>query len=207
MQTAVAPSLDDRLLDLEPGRPVELLGPPGLGLTRIGYRMLVETSRTAPVVALDVRGWMSPRAAWEVGVRQEHLVFVRCHDPKIWSQVAAALCEGVRAIYAEVPRGVSDRDLRRLGGLIRARRVRAAFRPLGSGLPVGVGHLRLRAVEVAWEGVDRGHGRLEERRLVLEASGKGAAGMIRRVMVEDAGEDAVRVVPGVVAGAAGRAVG
>lgn len=82
-----------------------------------------------------------------------------------------------------------------------------AMRPMGDGLPPGIAHLRLRALGVTWEGADRGHGKLKKRRLVLEASGKGVAGMRRRFEVEDEGTDAVRVVSDVVVDQAGRAVG
>jgi hypothetical protein len=204
---AALTSPTEDLLTLQPGRVVELAGPPGLGLTRLGYHLLAEPSRRGPVVAVDVRGWMSPLAAWEAGVEPDRLVVVRCSDRRQWAQALAALCEGVRAVLAEVPPGVSDHDLRRLAALARARRVQLALRPLQGDLAAGVTHLRLRAVEVEWEGPDRGHGRLERRRLVLEASGKGAAGITRRLVVEDAGADVVRVVPGMVArpsrGAAG----
>lgn len=195
------------LLDLQPGRIVELDGRPGFGLTRLGYRMLAESSRRSHVVALDVRGWMSPLAAWEAGVVSDRLVVVRCEDPHIWVQVAAALCDGVRAVFAEVPAGVRESDIRRLAALARARSVRLALRPLEGGLATGVSYLKLRAVEVIWSGVEEGHGRLAARRLVLEASGKGMAGMTRLIEVEDAGADVVRVVSGLGAGEAGRAVG
>ncbi|MDH3517395.1 MAG: hypothetical protein OEM66_00550 [Acidimicrobiia bacterium] len=195
------------LLTLQPGRIVELEGPPGFGLTRLGYRMLADPSRQAHVVALDVRGWMSPLAAWEAGVDHDRLVVVRCGDPRLWAQVAAALCEGVRAVFAEVPAGVKDADIRKLAALARARSVRMALRPLKGGLATGVSYLRLRSVEIAWRGPEAGHGRLAGRRLVLEASGKGMAGMTRLIEVEEEGEDAVRVVPGLVVGEAGRAAG
>lgn len=190
---------------LQPGRPVELTGHAGFGLTRLGYRMLAEPSRTAPVVILDVRGWASPRAAWETGV--ESPIFVRCPDPGLWPRVAAALVEGVPAMYAEVPRGVRDQDLRRLAGLIRARQGRVVFRPLAGDLPSGVGFLRLRAREVRWEGPDDGHGRLRGRHLVLEASGKGVGGMTRTIEVDDAGTHDLRVVSDLAAGTARRAFG
>lgn len=193
------------LLTLQPGRPVELAGPPGFGLTRIGYRMLAEPSRSAPVVILDVRGWASPLAAWEIGV--DAPVFVRCPDPRLWPRVAAALIEGVPAMYAEVPRGIRDQDLRRLAALIRARQGRVAFRPLAGELPSGVGYLRLRSTEVRWEGADRGHGRLLRRQLVLEASGKGMAGMTRLVEVDDDGTNDLRVVSDLATRSAGRAIG
>jgi hypothetical protein len=196
---------DADLMVLQPGRPVELAGPVGFGLTRIGYRMLAELSRTVPVVVLDVRGWASPRAAWESGVQSP--IFVRCSDPVLWPRVAAALMDGVPAVYAEVPRGVRDQDLRRLAALVRARQTRVAFRPLAGDLPAGVGYLRLRAREVHWEGPDRGHGRLRERRLVLEASGKGVAGRNRTIEVDDAGTHDLRVVSDLAVGQAGRAFG
>lgn len=200
-------SSDGGLLDLQPGRVTELVGVPGTGLTRLGLRLLAPHSRLAPVVALDTRGWLSPEAAWETGVIAERLVVVRCEDPILWPKVTAALLEGVRAMYAEVPARVRDQDIRRLAALARARRVAVAMRSMGKGLPDGVSHLRLRAIGVTWEGADRGHGRLTRRRLLLEATGKGAAGTARRFEVEDEGTDAVRVVSHVVVDQARRAVG
>jgi hypothetical protein len=195
---------DEGYLRLQPGRVVELVGAPGSGLTRLGLRLLAEPSKQAPVVALDTRGWISPEAAWETGVLSDNLIIVRCGNRSVWPKVTAALLEGIRALYAEVPVGVRDHDLRRLAALARARRVSIVMRSMGSGLPVGVAHLRLRAIGVNWEGADQGHGRLRRRRLHLEASGKGAAGTTRRFEVEDEGSDAVRVVSDVVIGEARR---
>jgi hypothetical protein len=196
---------DADLFVLQPGRPVELTGPVGFGLTRLGYRMLAEPSRSSPVVILDVRGWASPLAAWESGVRDP--VIVRCPDPALWPRVMAALLEGVPAMYAEVPGGVREQDLRRLAALVRARQVRLTLRPLTGELPPGVGFLRLRARSVHWEGADSGHGRLRTRRLVLEASGKGVAGMNRTIEVDDGGTHDLRVVSDLAAGTARRAFG
>ena len=201
------PGMEEGQLHLQPGRIIEMVGVPGTGLTRLGLRLLADPSRVAPVVVLDLRGWIAPEAAWEAGVVPEQLVIVRCDQPQVWPQVTAALLEGVRALYAEVPAGVKNQDLRRLAALARARGVAVAMRPLGGGLPGGVAYLRLRALGVTWEGADRGHGRLKRRRLMLEASGKGAAGVIRRFEVEDEGTDVVRVVSDVVVGEARRAVG
>lgn len=196
----------NEVLTLQPGRVTELTGDPGTGLTRLGMRLLATHSHTASVVAVDTRGWLSPLAAWEAGVIAERLVIVRCDDPVLWPKVVAALLEGVRAVYVEVPGRARERDLRRLGALARARRVAVAMRSMGTGLPIGLAHLRLRALGVTWEGADRGHGRLKKRRLVLEASGKGVAGVTRRFEVEDDGTDAVRVVSDVVLDQTGRAI-
>ena len=198
---------EDEFLQLRPGQVTELLGIPGTGLTRFGLRLLAAPSQVAPVVALDTKGWISPVAAWEAGVVPENLVIVRCDQPGIWPKVAAALLEGVRALYAEVPATAKEQDLRRLAALARARKVAVAMRPMGGGLPSGVAHLRLRALGVTWEGTNQGHGRLGRRRLMLEASGKGASGMTRRFEVEDEGSVVVRVVSDVVVGEARRAAG
>ena len=191
---------------LQPGRVIEMVGVPGTGLTRLGLGLLAPYSKIAPVVVLDVRGWISPEAAWETGVAPENLIVVRCDEPKVWPKVAAVLLEGVRALYAEVPAGAREQDLRRLGALARARKAAVAMRPLDRGLPSGMAHLRLRGLGVTWEGADRGHGKLQRRRLMLEASGRGVAGVTRRFEVDDVGTDIVRVVSDVVVDQAGRAV-
>lgn len=200
------PASDPQLV-LHPGRITELVGSTGMGLTRLGLGLLAAPSERWPVVAMDVKGWLSPLAAWEVGVDPARFVVVRCVDPGRWTQLAAVLMEGVRAMYAEVPVTVGDQDLRRLAALARARRVGVALRPLGEGLPAGVAHLRLRAMEVHWEGVESGHGRLRRRHLMVEASGRGMAGMTRRIEMVDDGTDVVRLVPGVAAGERRRAAG
>ena len=205
LSTRIAEPTDD-LLSLQPGRIVELAGTFGMGVTRLGYRLLAEPSRRAPVVLVDVHGWMSPEAAWESGVDGNRLVVVRCPDAGAWVRVVAALCEGIPAMVAEVPAGVGEREIRRLAALVRARRARVALRPLSGRLPVGVAHLQLEGRGVTWSGSDEGHGRLGRRHLVLEASGKGMAGMRRTIEVEDDGEGPVRVVPRVASRPAGRAV-
>jgi hypothetical protein len=178
-------------LTLQPGRITELIGLSGSGLTRLGLGLLAKPSLEGAAVVVDTRGWISPEAAWEAGVEAESLVIVRCHEVPLWTKVTAALLEGVPALYAEVPVGVKDQELRRLAALARARKTLVAFRPMGSGLPSGVSHLRLRALGVTWEGADQGHGKLKRRRLLLEASGKGAAGITRRFEIEDTGRGMV----------------
>lgn len=200
---SVAYGPEGSLLSLQPGKITELSGFTGMGMTRLGLGLLAAPSRRSPVAALDVKGWLSPLAAWELGVDPSRLVVVRCPDERMWPQVAAALMDGMKAMYAEVPASVRAHDLRRLAALARSRRAGVVFRPLGDDLPAGVAHLRLRAREVRWEGTDRGHGRLERRYLVVEASGKGTAGMTQRIEMVDDGTDVMRVVSRVGAEEAG----
>lgn len=169
---------------LSPGQVVGLEGPTGLGLTRLGLSLLAAPSRVGMVVVLDARGWLSPMSAWEVGVIPHRLVLIRCDDRRLWPQVTAAVLEGVAAVYAEVPVGVGEQQLRRLAALNRARRAALMLRPLRGDLPAGLAHLRIRGTGVAWEGVDRGHGRLTRRRVSLAISGKTLP--LREIEIEDA---------------------
>jgi hypothetical protein len=134
--------------------------------------LLAAPSQVGLVVALDVRGWLSPVAAWEAGVAANRLVVVRCSDPRLWLQVVASVLEGVAAVYAEVPVGVGDQELRRLAALTRARKAGLALRPIRGDLPSGVTHLRVRGREVSWDGLDQGHGRLGQCHISIEVSGK-----------------------------------
>ena len=157
---------------LSPGRIVGLEGPAGWGLTRLGLSLLAAPSQVGTVVVIDVRGWFSPLAAWQVGVNRSRLVVVRCPESKLWPRVMAAVLEGVAAVYAEIPAGVGESDLRRLAALTRARKAGLALRPLRGGIPPGITHLRVRGNGVEWMGPEQGHGRLLQRQLSMEVSGK-----------------------------------
>jgi hypothetical protein len=190
---------------LEPGRVLGLIGGSGTGLTRFALSLLA--GHPGMVAVVDVRGWLCPVAAWEVGIAPDRLVVVRCPDRGDWPKVTASLIEGFPAVYAEVPAHPADADLRRLGALARARNAALILRPVSGDLPAGVLHLRLEAESVRWEGVDRGHGALLRRRLMLRASGKGARGIEQVVEVEDDGSHAVRVVSRLAAAPPGLAAG
>lgn len=195
----------DALVEVAPGRVLGLVGGAGSGLTRLALALLAD--RPGMVAALDVRGWLCPVAAWEVGLPPERLVVVRCPDRTVWPKVAASLLEGFPLVFAEVPARVADADLRRLAALARARRSAVILRPVAGDLPAGVLHLRLEAAGVQWEGADAGHGALLRRRLTLRASGKGARGIDQIVEVEDDGTHPLRVVPRLAAAPAGLAAG
>lgn len=195
------------LLSLQPGRVTGLIGHPGFGLTRLGLVMLASREQLGLVAYLDVRGWLSPPAAWESGISPERLVVVRCDDPVRWGRVAAHLLEGVGAVYAEVPPHIKPTQLHKLVALARNRKTPLVLRPVQGDLPNGMVHLRLEARQVLWEGAEQGHGRLASRRLIFEASGKAMRGMTRLIEVEDDGTNALRLVSGLAVAPPGRATG
>lgn len=168
---------------LSPGKIVGLEGPAGWGLTRLGLSLLAAPSQVGTVVVIDVRGWFSPMAAWQVGVNRHRLAVVRCSDRRLWPRVTAAVLEGVAAVYAEIPAGVGENDLRRLAALTRARKAALALRPLRGSIPPGITHMRVRGIGVDWAGPDQGHGRLIQRQLSMEVSGKSTP--LRQIQFED----------------------
>ena len=192
-------------LKLLPGQVASLSGPPGYGLTRLGLTMLAEHS--GPVAYLDVRGWFNPAAAWEVGIDPYRLHIVKCDDVLRWGRAVAALLEGVDAVFAEVPGGVKDAAIRKLGALARNRRTALYLRPIKGGVPSGVVHLSLEGRQVTWDGTDRGHGSLAVRRSLVAASGKTMRGISRTIEMEDDGSDTVRVVSGLGVAQPGEAAG
>jgi len=175
------------IFTLAPGQIAGLSGLPGSGLTRLGLTMLAPHAERGPLVYLDVRGWANPRAAWELGIDPEHFIVVRTESVVTWARAVASLLDGVRAVYAEVPHGVKDSVIRTLAARARTRRTPLVLRPLDGRLPQGILHLHLEA--------HRGHGVLERRFALFEASGKAMRGMERTIEVEDDGTNDLRVVP------------
>ncbi len=196
---------DEDSLRIEPGRIVGLLGSLGSGMTRVGLSLLVEPSQVAPVVVVDHRGWFSPLAAWEVGIDPESLYIVRTQTAQ-WTHVMATLLGGVRAVYADVPTTVTDRDYRRLAGIARRERTAVVLRS-EQPLPAGIAHWRVTADDIVWEGSDQGHGRIERRTLNVTVGGKAVAGIERQWEVEDHGTHPVRLVAGLATSQARRAAG
>jgi hypothetical protein len=183
------------VLSLAPGQIAGLSGIPGSGLTRIGMSMLAPYAIRGPLVYLDVRGWASPMAAWEMGIDPKQLVVVRSSDIVSWSRIVGTLLGGVSGVYAEVPAGLKDQLLYKLAAKARTQRTPLVLRPLTGKLPNGVAHLNLESSKVLWEGAEAGHGNLTNRRTLLIASGKATRGMVRTIEVEDDGTNDLRVVP------------
>jgi hypothetical protein len=187
------------LPSLAPGQVGVLAGEAGLGMTRLGLIMLSGHAQTGSVAYLDVRGWLSPLAAWEVGIEPDRLVIARCRDVVRWGKAVAALLDGAAAVLAEVPAGAKDAAVRKLAALARNRGTTLLLRPLDGTVPAGVAHLTLEAQEISWSGTGDGHGRIARRRTLLTASGKAMRGMTRTIEMEDDGSNTLRVVSGVAA--------
>jgi len=187
------------LPSLAPGQVGVLAGEAGLGMTRLGLVMLSGHARAGSVAYLDVRGWLSPVAAWEVGIEPNRLVIARCRDVVRWGKAVAALLDGAAAVLAEVPAGAKDASIRKLAALARNRGTTLLLRPLDGTVPAGIAHLTLEAREISWSGAGDGHGRIDRRTTLLTASGKTMRGMTRTIEMEDDGSNAVRVVSGVAA--------
>ena len=173
------------LLTLGPGQVAGLSGLPGSGLTRLGLSLIAPYAHRGALACIDVRGWISPAAAWELGIEPERLVVVRSDDLVTWGRIVATLLGGLRGVYAEVPPGIKDAALRKLAAKARTQRTPLVLRPIAGELPKGIAHLHLRARGVVWEGTDAGHGRLTVRRTLLDASGKSTRGRERTIEIED----------------------
>jgi len=204
------PGVADPLLQipfLNPGQVGLLVGDPGLGMTRLGLVMLSDYARAGAVAYLDVRGWLSPLAAWEVGIEPDRLVIARCGEVVRWGKAVAALLDGATAVLAEIPVGAKDASIRKLAALARNRGTALLLRPLERAVPNGIAHLTIEARETAWSGAVNGHGRIDRRKTLLTASGKAMRGMTRTIEMEDDGSNTLRVVPGVAAAEAGSVAG
>ncbi len=81
-------------------------------------------------------------------MRPDRLVVVRCGNPARWPQAVAAMLDGLKAVYAEVPLSLPGGTLRRLGAKARAREAMVILRPLLGRLPSGLAYLRVQGDRV-----------------------------------------------------------
>lgn len=161
----MAAELSPQLL-AERGTVLEVVGTPGAGVSSTMLLLLAPLSALGPVAYLETRGAISPVAAAEMGCVLERLAFVHAPLPESWARALAYLIDGVRAIAAEVPRGVPPPSLRALAARARARHRLVALAPLGWSLPPG---LTAGRIEPSWED---GRGSIHERRLHFHLEGK-----------------------------------
>ena len=115
-----------------------------------------------PTIGLD--------AASEFGVALERVVAVRTGDQSArWPDVVAAAADGFDLLITRVPADVSPAAMRKVATRVRQRDV--VMLVLGDpGALSCDGVLDADAAE--WVGLGDGHGHLQRRRLVVEASGR-----------------------------------
>src|SRR6478735_1639732 len=164
--------LGGELGDLVPGATLtrgsvlRVTGRPGAGATTVGFELAAAVTALGEwAAAVDVDATLGPLAAADAGVALERFAVVRRVPPARWATVVAALLDGVSLVLAEVPRGVSLGDARRLEARVREREaVLVAAEPHGVAWPAGAAYV-VHAAASAWEGLEPGAGVLAGRRL------------------------------------------
>jgi hypothetical protein len=114
-------------------------------------------------------------AASEFGIALERVVAVRA-DAARWPDVVAAAADGFDLLIARVPADASPSAMRKVATRVRQRDVVMLILGDPGGLSCdGV----LAADGAEWSGLGDGHGHLQHRRLVVEASGRRLPGRRR----------------------------
>jgi hypothetical protein len=113
-----------------------------------------------PTIGLD--------AASEFGIALERVVAVRT-DATRWPDVVAAAADGFDILIARVPADASPSAMRKVTTRLRQRDV--VMLVLGDPGPLSCDGV-LTAGGAEWIGLGDGHGHLQRRRLVVEASGR-----------------------------------
>jgi hypothetical protein len=162
------------LADVLPGgglRRGSVVAVEGPGSTSLLWALLApatEAGSWAALVGLPAAGLL---AAAGSGVALERLAVV-APPGRSWPTVLAALLDGFDVVVAS-PARVKATDARRLSARARERGTVVVL--AGSGAvaawPEGA-DLRLALTAPAWDGLGRGHGHLQRRRLHLEVSGR-----------------------------------
>ncbi len=171
--------------DLVPGGTVargsvlRVTGRPGAGATTLGFELAAAVTALGEWAALvDVDATFGPLAAADVGVALERFAVVRRVPPARWATVVAALLDGVSLVLADVPRGVSLGDARRLEARAREREAVLVVAETRGAVWPGGATFTVHAAGSEWDVhasclMDGGH--LDGRRLQVEVEGRGAA--------------------------------
>ncbi len=104
------------------GGVVQVLGPPGSGVTSLGVQLAAAASRAGEWVAALDDGTLGGLALLEAGVAAERFAMVRAPRTGAgWARVAAMLVDGFGLVLADPPRALGARDARRLRARLRER--------------------------------------------------------------------------------------
>lgn len=109
-------------------------------------------------------------AAAEAGIELSRFALVPAPGSS-WSRAVGALVDGFDLVVVRPPVGLAPAEARALS--TRARHHGAVLVSLG---PWSGAQIRLAPVRASWEGLGAGHGRLRARRVLVRATGRGAAG-------------------------------
>lgn len=164
---------------LQPGWTV---GFDGDGASSLVAALVAEVMGADGWVALVGVGGFNLAAASELGVPLDRVVVVEPPGAERWGVVTSTLIDAVDVVVVSPDRPVTRRDARRL--VARARERDGLVFQLGDqrSWPQAV-DVGLRVSAGAWEGLERGHGLLRQRRVRVEAAGRRSASRARSVEV------------------------
>jgi len=160
------------------GSVLRVTGRPGAGATTLGFELAAAVTALGEWAAVvDVEATLGPLAAADAGVALERFPVVRRVPPARWATVVAALLDGVSLVLAEVPRGVSLGDARRLEARARERESVLVVAETRGAVWPGSALFTLHAASSVWDDDHVGalDGILGARRLRVEVEGRGAA--------------------------------
>jgi hypothetical protein len=144
--------------------------PPAAGGSTLLLTLLAGASQAGCWCALVGAPGLGLAAAVEAGVDLSRLALVPAPGAA-FARAVGALLDGFDLVVVHPPARLSAADAR--AGAARARRHSSVLVSAG---PWPGADLRLTPVEGSWEGLGDGHGRLRTRRLLVQASGRAAAG-------------------------------
>ncbi|SRR6266542_2832379 len=156
------------------------------GSVALALALVAGASATGSWVAAVCLPDLGVVAAAEAGIALERLALVPAASAATWAAVVAALLDAIDVVLVRPPPRLPVGEARRLAA--RARERRAVLLPVGDAWPIPP-DLRLAVTASRWEGLGRGYGRLEARRVEVAAAGRGAAVRERRAMLWLPGPD------------------
>ncbi len=149
------------------------------GSVALALAVLAGPSRAGSWTAVVGMPDLGALAAEELGIDLARCALVPDPGPT-WPTVVAALLDAIDVVAIRSPARVRASDARRLSARARERgAVLVVVGPWPEGPDV-----RLSVASCEWTGLDAGHGSLRRRRLVVVASGRGAAARERRATVD-----------------------
>lgn len=158
------------------------IGFEGAGSTSLALALaatVLGDDRWMAIVGVEELGLL---AASELGVRLDRLLLIESTATAQLASVVAALVEAVDIIVIKPRKRVGAREARRLNARARERGTVLFHLDGGRSWPEAL-HLNIASQPEGWEGLGFGHGRLEQRRLLVTGSGRRASARPRQVSV------------------------